>query len=65
MEIGNTVFVQGSGVSARMYRAGCSRGAAVGRLVHHQQYLEISPDGTKTAFFRAGNLWVAFLNTGR
>ena len=30
-----------------------------------QQYPEISPDSTKVAFFRAGNLWVGFLNTGR
>jgi len=30
-----------------------------------QQYPEISPDGTKIAFFRAGNLWVGFLNTRR
>ncbi len=30
-----------------------------------RQYPEISPDGTKIAFFQAGNLWVGFLNTGR
>jgi len=30
-----------------------------------QQYPEISPDGSKIAFFRLGNLWVGFLNIGR
>jgi Tol biopolymer transport system component len=30
-----------------------------------QQFPELSPDGKKIAFFRGGNLWVAFLSSGR